>query len=96
MGIRKSVDEIYRFLDKLNNGLKEQIEAIALSHTKEVVGISVVFYDMTTLHFESSDEDDLRKTGFSKEGKHQTSQIYLGLLVSLRLTCKYGRFSDRL
>ncbi len=30
-----------------------------------------------------SDEDDLRKTGFSKDGKHQNPQIYLGLLVGL-------------
>ena len=26
---------------------------------------------MTTLYFESSDEDDLRKTGFSKDGEHK-------------------------
>ena len=45
--------------------------------------LSVVFYDMTTLYFESSDEDDLRKTGFSKDGKHQNPQIFLGLLVGL-------------
>jgi len=38
---------------------------------------------MTTLYFETSDEDDLRKTGFSKDGKHQNPQIYLGLLVSI-------------
>ncbi len=38
---------------------------------------------MTTLYFEASDEDDLRKTGFSKDGKHQNPQIYLGLLVGL-------------
>ncbi len=38
---------------------------------------------MTTIYFEASDEDDLRKTGFSKDGKHQNPQIYLGLLVSL-------------
>jgi len=42
-----------------------------------------VFYDMTTLYFEASDEDDLRKTGFSKDGKHQNPQIYIGLLVGL-------------
>jgi transposase len=45
--------------------------------------IKVVFYDMTTLYFESADEDDLRKTGFSKDGKHQCPQIFLGLLVTL-------------
>src|SRR5210317_1234677 len=38
---------------------------------------------MTTLYFEASDEDDLRKTGFSKDGKHQNPQIYIGLLVGL-------------
>jgi len=42
----------------------------------------VVFYDVTTLYFEIDQEDDLRKTGFSKEGKHQNPQIVLGLLVS--------------
>ena len=36
---------------------------------------------MTTIYFESSQPDDLRKTGFSKDGKHQHPQIYLGLLV---------------
>lgn len=44
--------------------------------------ISVVFYDVTTLYFEAADEDDFRKTGFSKDGKHQQPQIVLGLLVS--------------
>lgn len=38
---------------------------------------------MTTLYFEASDEDDLRKTGFSKDGKAQNPQIFLGLLVGL-------------
>lgn len=38
---------------------------------------------MTTLYFEASDEDDLRKTGFSKDGKHINPQIFLGLLVGL-------------
>lgn len=38
---------------------------------------------MTTLYFEASDEDDLRKTGFSKDGINQCPQIYIGLLVGL-------------
>lgn len=86
LGVYKKVDEIYRFLDELNNSLKTTVEQIAFTHTKHVLGgkISIVFYDMTTLHFEASDEDDLRKTGFSKVGKHQNPQIYLGLLVGLQ------------
>ena len=79
------IDAIYRFLDKLNNKLKNQVEQIAYAHTLKVLqgNISIVFYDMTTLYFEASDEDDLRKTGFSKDGKHQNPQIYIGLLVGL-------------
>jgi len=41
------------------------------------------FYDVTTLYFEAEKEDELRKTGFSKDGKHQHPQIVLGLLVSV-------------
>jgi transposase len=79
------IDAVYRFLDKLNTKLKEQVEQIAFAHTMKVLegNISVVFYDMTTLYFEASDEDDLRKTGFSKDGKHQNPQIFIGLLVGL-------------
>lgn len=88
-GISLDVDAIYRFLDKLNNQLKEQVEQIAFEHTRRILGgkINIVFYDLTTIYFETSDEDDLRKTGFSKDGKHQHPQIYLGLLVGF---CGYA------
>ena len=84
-GVMLDIDAVYRFLDKLNNNLKEQVEQIAFAHTLKVLNgtISIVFYDMTTLYFEASDEDDLRKTGFSKDGKNQNPQIFLGLLVGL-------------
>jgi transposase len=84
-GVTLQKDEIYRFLDKLSNRYKETVEHISFAYTRKVLGgnIGVVFYDMTTLYFESEDEDDLRKTGFSKDGKHQNPQIFLGLLVGL-------------
>jgi transposase len=84
-GTMLDIDAIYRFLDKLNDKLKPQVEQIAFAHTLKVLkgNISIVFYDMTTLYFEASDEDDLRKTGFSKDGKHQNPQIFIGLLVGL-------------
>ena len=65
--------------------IKTKVEEIAYSHTCKVLGgpPAIIFYDLTTLYFESSDEDDLRKTGFSKDGKHRCPQIFLGLLVSL-------------
>src|SRR5690606_9819987 len=71
--------------DKLYNNYKEIIQLISFGHTKKILGgsISIVFYDCTTLYFEVDQEDELRKTGFSKEGKHQNPQIILGLLVGL-------------
>ncbi len=81
-GITKSVDAIYRFLDKLASTHKETAQQIAFEYTRgQLRRISVVFYDMTTLYFETEDEDDLRKIGFSKDGKFQKPQIMLGLLV---------------
>jgi transposase len=44
--------------------------------------IGLVFYDVTTLYFETDASDDLRKPGYSKDGKHALPQIVLGLLVS--------------
>lgn len=97
-GVHFSIDKIYRFLDNLcyrhnkkidkdndQPDIKEQVERITFEYTKSVLGgkIDVVFYDMTTLYFETEEEDDLRKTGFSKDGKHQNPQIFLGLLVGM-------------
>jgi transposase len=81
-GVVTEVDTVYRFLDKLHNKYKETVERVAYEYTKRALkNISVVFYDMTTLYFETEDEDDLRKIGFSKDGKFQKPQIMLGLLV---------------
>src|SRR3989339_781997 len=76
-GISLDIDQVYRFLDKLSGKLKLQVEEIAFAHTLKILegNISIVFYDMTTLYFESSDEDDLRKTGFSKDGKDRNQLI---------------------
>ena len=83
-GIEISVYSVYRYLDKLHKEQMESIKEISLQHTLSLFDnvLSVVFYDVTTLYFESSKEDDLRITGFSKDGKHQNPQIVLGLLVS--------------
>ena len=81
-GIKIEVDAIYSFLDKLNENYKETAERIAFEYTKKTLkNITVVFYDMTTIYFETEDEDDLRKIGFSKDGKFQNPQIMIGLLV---------------
>jgi transposase len=78
------LNKIYRYLDKLNDTQKDKIQEISVNHTRKVLGgkIGVVFYDVTTLYFETDFPDNLRKPGFSKDGKHSNPQIVLGLLVS--------------
>lgn len=82
-GKQYTEDTVYRYMDKFHSSQKELVEQISYAHTKQVLNedLSVVFYDVTTIYFEVDNEDDLRKTGFSKEGKHQNPQIVLGLLV---------------
>ena len=84
LNIDVSVYSVYRFLDELNANLKPTIEQISFDYSKSLLGgnIGVVFYDMTTLYFEASEEDDYRIPGFNKDGKHQQPQIMIGLLVS--------------
>ena len=78
-----SEDRIYYFMDRLHSLYKKAVEDISFNYTEKILGgeIGVVFYDMTTIYFESDKGDEFRETGFSKEGKHQNPQIYLGLLV---------------
>ncbi len=82
-----STDTIYRFLDTLyTKEIKSKIEECVFEHTKKIMNdtITITFYDVTTLHFESESEDDLRRIGFSKEGKLARPQIQLGLFTTLQ------------
>jgi transposase len=76
--------KIYRYLDRLHNTQQETIQQISVEHTRKLLGgkIGVVFYDVTTLYFETDYSDSLRERGFSKDGKHAQPQVVLGLLVS--------------
>jgi transposase len=79
-----SEDDIYRYMDKLHSTQKELVQRISYDHTLKVLNgkIQAVFYDVTTVYFEIDREDELRKAGFSKDGKNQHPQIVFGLLVS--------------
>jgi transposase len=64
--------------------LQDKIQQINVKKKKKILGgkIGLVFYDVTTLYFESDYSDDFRERGFSKDGKHAQPQVVLGLLVS--------------
>ena len=77
--------DVYRYMDKLHSTQRELIQQISVEHTRKILGgrIGIVFYDVTTLYFETAKEDVLRTPGFSKDGKTSESQVVLGLLVSM-------------
>lgn len=89
-GVSYDINKVYRYLDKLcdrdknKTDIKDRVEQITFAHSATVMGgcIDVVFYDITTLYFEAADEDDLRRTGYSKDGKFDCPQVLLGLLVT--------------
>ena len=80
-----SLSRIYRYLDKVSDSQHEIVQDISMLHAMQILDghIGILFYDVTTLYFESDHEDELRRTGFSKEGRHRSPQIILGLLVSM-------------
>jgi transposase len=64
--------------------LKEAIEKLTLQFARQEYqfDFSLLFYDVTTLYFETFESDDLRKTGFSKDNKSQQPQVLVALMVT--------------
>ena len=82
-GINHGRRDFYRTLVELPK-LKSEVEVKIISVAKKNFGFnfSLVFYDLTTLYFESFETDNLRKIGFSKDNKASNPQIMIGLLVN--------------
>lgn len=79
LGINLSKDIVYRFLDTLN---KDELTKIAFNFvSKRNNGISLFFYDVTTLYFETENEDTFRQKGYSKDHRSDMPQILIGLFV---------------
>lgn len=80
-----SVDRIYRMMDKLSGKTDEVRELVRKNAERHMGGqIDVVFYDCTTLYFESTDADDLRNFGFSKDHKCHQTQVVLAVATTGR------------
>jgi transposase len=76
------LQNVYRTMDviePLSNDLqKKAFEAVCAF---SLVPLDCFFFDVTTLYFESVDQDELRDFGFSKDQKHHSVQIVLALVV---------------
>lgn len=76
------LNHLYRALDILSEN-KEKIEEQLFKVNRDLYNmeIDVVFYDVTTFHFESVKKDSLRNFGFSKANKINEVQVVLGMLI---------------
>jgi transposase len=73
---------LYRSLDLLERS-KEMLETNLFQLNRSLFNrkVDVVFFDVTTFHFESVRSDSLRDFGFSKNGKFNEVQVVLGMLI---------------
>ena len=76
------LQHMYRALDKLSEQ-KEEIERELFEYNYVRINkkVEVVFYDVTTIHFESVNADELRDFGYSKNGKFNEVQVMLGMII---------------
>lgn len=77
------VQKLYRTMDKVSQFediFKEKIRLSTLTTLNQK--ISVMFYDVTTLYFESFKPDSLRHQGFSKDCKFKETQVVLALATT--------------
>ena len=83
-GITIPLEKIYRMLDTLTEKRIHRLQDICWQHTKGLFTeeIKVMFYDCTTLYFESFTEDKLRRFGYSKDHKFNQGQVLLALMVT--------------
>ena len=75
--------QMYRALDRLSSQ-KEEIERglFEYNYVRTNKSVEVVFYDLTTVHFESQlADEELRDFGFSKAGKYNEVQVVLGMII---------------
>jgi len=77
-----SLNHLYRSLDLLSEH-KTFLEEKLYEKNRSLFNmkIDVVFYDVTTFHFESVKADTLRDFGYSKDAKFKEVQVVLGLLI---------------
>lgn len=80
-----SETDIYRQLPTFSD-LKENVEEKIITFAKEKLNFNftVIFYDVTTLYFETfkEDKENFKKPGFSKDNKFNQPQIVIGLIVN--------------
>ena len=86
-GYDLKVDNIYKLMDRIDDESIVKIQACGYKNTKRLLEeegqkLNVLFYDLTSIYFETNTQDEIRNFGFSKDGKSQHVQIMLAMIVT--------------
>lgn len=83
-GISINLQAVYRMMDLLDSQAQQVMQDCAYNTTKELFGqkIDVIFFDATTLYFESFEEDEFKQNGYSKDLKFSQPQVLISLMVT--------------
>lgn len=87
-GVTLDLNQVYRMMDDIDEGVIEHLNTLAYTTTRKLFNdkIDVIYFDATTLYFESFTEDEgedaLKKNGYSKDLKFNQPQVVLALMVT--------------
>lgn len=78
-----SLDSIYYMMDQLEENLNKSQRTV-FNATKEAVegSVDLMLFDVTTLHLETVEQDELRDFGYSKNNRFDTTQVTLALATT--------------
>ena len=85
LGRHYSLRTIYRHVKRsLETGIQEQFQEALITFARQGLGdtLQLVFYDVTTLYFDSQVRTTLKDFGFSKDHRSGNTQIVIGLVVN--------------
>lgn len=82
-GKSHEISSIYRVMDRLHPSINA-LKTLTFENTKRLIPgtVDIVFFDVTTLYFESTTTDDLREFGYSKDHRFNTTQVVLALATN--------------
>lgn len=78
-----SVERVYRMMDQLEPEIPKVQKIVRQASSRLLKDkIDVLLFDVTTLYFESTDVDELRNFGYSKDQKYHCVQVVLALATT--------------
>lgn len=82
-GKEHNIDAVYRMMDKLYERI-DHVKKCTFASTQSLFPhkVDLVLFDVTTLYFETTETDELRRFGYSKDCRFNTTQVVLALATN--------------